>query len=240
MFVYIMVMLCAAAIVALVYRYDLYEREPWRMVFMSMTCGFIMMHAAGLIEEQLIRGFHIQRDQPFTKAMLVALVEDCGKLMLVFTFAIIFARHFNDPLDGLVYGTLIGLGAAINESLNYLRFLPHDSHTLGGEVIRLFAHAMMGGILGFGVGLEARPWRRPGPPSIIVVPALIVIFAVHVAWDWIAYQPARAAELRLVSMGLMMVMMTIWGAMVVGGMRRSKRVFHRHGLRNTLRADVIS
>ena len=227
-----MVLLCAAAIIALVYRYDLYDREPWFPIFLALSCGYIMMHVAGLTEEFLINGLQIRRDQPLTKAMLVAVVEDSGKLLLVFALASLLARHFNDPLDGLVYGTLIGLGAAMNESMNYLRFLPLDSHTLGGEVIRLFAHAMMGGILGFGVGLEARPWRKPGPPSFIVIPALLIIFGIHVAWDWIAYQPAQAEELRWVTMVLMTAMMAIWGTMVFVGMKRSKRIFHRYALRN--------
>jgi RsiW-degrading membrane proteinase PrsW (M82 family) len=113
-----------------------------------------------------------------------------------------------------MYGTLGGLGMAIEESLLYLSFAPATAHTLGAEVVRLFAHSLMGGLVGFTVGQWVRPNRRPHPRTMLTFGCLAVAILVHFSWDYIAYQTNRAALLRVLPMLLMLALMLVWGGLV--------------------------
>jgi RsiW-degrading membrane proteinase PrsW (M82 family) len=135
-------------------------------------------------------------------------------MAMVFTVATLFRSRFTDPLDGLMYGTLGGLGMAIEESLLYLSFAPANVQTLGAEVVRLFAHSLMGGLVGFAVGQWVRPNHKPRPRPVLTVGCLTVALLVHFSWDFIAYQASRAALLRLLPMLLMLALMLVWGGLV--------------------------
>jgi RsiW-degrading membrane proteinase PrsW (M82 family) len=225
MLVYATLFTCAALMVLLVRRYDLYEKEPWYMLLLAVALGAGMMWTAGQIEDIFLEHLSLARNQFAAKAALITLIEEVGKLLVVVVIAVAFARHFNDALDGLVYGTLGGLGMAIEESLMYLSLAPHNNAlALGAEVVRLFAHSLMGGLLGFAVGLTLRnpqPWqsRKVALPLMCIAVTLIV----HFCWDYIAYRSHVATAMRGVLMLLMLSLMLVWGAMVAYAMDLSRR-----------------
>jgi RsiW-degrading membrane proteinase PrsW (M82 family) len=232
MLVYVTLFVCAALMVLLVRRYDLYEKEPWYMLLVAVCLGIGLMWAAGNLEDVILRWLKLPRDQIAAKAAIVSVVEELAKLLVVPVIALLFARHLNDALDGIVYGTLGGLGMAIEESLMYLSLTPDkDAMTLGAEVVRLFAHSLMGGLLGFAAAMvirRAEPARPPrlGLPLLCVAAALVV----HFCWDYIAYRPHVAVAMRGVLMLLMLALMLVWGAAVAYAMNLSRRF---------LRADAV-
>lgn len=212
--IYLLMLACAAGLAAFIYRYDLYAREPWPMVALAVGLGFTVMWMAGTAEDATFSYLGVMRTGPAVKAAIVAACETCARLVMVFTVATLFRARFTDPLDGLMYGTLGGLGMAIEESLMYLSFAPATAHTLGAEVIRLFAHSLMGGLVGFAVGQWVRPHHQPHPRPILTVGCLAVAVLVHFSWDFIAYQTDRAALLRVLPMLLMLALMLVWGGLV--------------------------
>jgi RsiW-degrading membrane proteinase PrsW (M82 family) len=211
--IYALMLTTAAGLAVFVYRYDLCAREPWYMVFLAVGMGFSVMWMAGAAEDIILGHLHAARGYPGPKAAIVATIETFARVVMVFTFATLFRSRFTDPLDGLMYGTLGGLGMAIEESLLYLSFAPATASTLGAEVVRLFAHSLMGGLVGFAVGQWVRP-RRPAPSPILTGGCLAVALLVHFSWDYIAYQASRAALLRLLPMLLMLALMLVWGGLV--------------------------
>ena len=225
MLVYVTLFACAALMVLLVRRYDLYEREPWYMVLVAIALGVALMWTAGYVEDVLLARIRLAPDQLAAKAALVSAVEEFAKVAVVLIIATAFRRHFTDALDGIVYGTLGGLGMAIEESLLYLGLaLDKDAGTLGAEVVRLFAHSLMGGLLGFAVGLLLRP-TGPGRKRKLILPATCVAVAltVHFSWDYIAYRPHVAAAQRGVLMCLMLMLMMAWGTTVAYAMDLSRQ-----------------
>jgi RsiW-degrading membrane proteinase PrsW (M82 family) len=227
MLTYMLMLLAAAAIAALVYRYDRYDREPWLLVLLTIGAGFLMMMGVGQIENAALRLLALPRDAYAQKAILVAVVEDAAKLLVVLAIARLAPKWFNDPLDGIIYGTLAGLGAGIEESLLYLSLSPLTLSTAGAEVTRLFAHALMGGLAGFAVGLGARPDADRKPRPLLVAACLALSVAVHFAWHWIAYQPKHVLTGRAAVMALMLALLIIWGVMVRLAARKSRRIFGR-------------
>src|SRR5689334_22830442 len=205
-YIYLVMLTCAAGLAAFVYRYDLYTREPWYMVALAVGLGFGAMWTAGGAEDIIFNHVSAARANAGPKAAIVALTETSARMAMVFVIATFFRPRFTDPLDGLMYGTLGGLGMAIEESLLYLSFAPATAHTLGAEVVRLFAHSLMGGLVGFTVGQWLRSQHNRQPKPLLTVGCLAVALLVHFSWDYIAYQASRAALLRLVPMLLMLAL----------------------------------
>ena len=124
MLVYVTLFTCAALMVLFVRRYDLHERQPWYMLLTPVALGIALMWVAGQVENAALARLRLAPDDFAAKAALVTLVEESAKLLVVLVIARLFARHFTDALDGVVYGTLGGLGMAIEESLMYLSLAP--------------------------------------------------------------------------------------------------------------------
>jgi RsiW-degrading membrane proteinase PrsW (M82 family) len=212
--IYVLMLACAAGLAAFVYRYDLCHRERWYMVVLAVGLGFTFMWMAGAVEDIILSRIGVGRVGAAPKAAVVSACETSARVVMVFAVATLFRKRFTDPLDGLMYGTLGGLGMAIEESLLYLSFAPATANTLGAEVVRLFAHSLMGGLVGFSVGQWLRPNFRPRPRPVLTVGCLFVAVLVHFSWDYIAYQASRAALLKLVPMILMLALMLVWGGLV--------------------------
>ena len=221
--IYLLMLACAAGLAVFVYRYDLCAREPWYMVALAVGLGFAVMWMAGAAEDLVFAHFTAARVCLGPKAAVVATVETAARLVMVFTVAALFRTRFTDPLDGLMYGTLGGIGMAIEESLLYLSFAAPTPQTLGAEVVRLFAHGLMGGLVGFAVGQWTRPNQRPHPRPTLTVGCVAVALLVHFSWDYIAYQSNRASLLRMLPMLLMLALMRVWGGLVAYASEQLRR-----------------
>lgn len=224
MLVYLTMFACAALMVLFVRRYDLYQKEPWYMLLVAVAVGIGVMWVAGQVEDALFRRLGLGIDELAAKALVVTAVEESAKLLAVLLIATLFRRHFTGVLDGLLYGTLAGLGMAIEESLLYLSLTPDkNAQALGAEVVRLFGHSLMGGLLGFAAGLMLRP--EPGAGRKLALPATCVgvVVIVHFCWDYIAYRPHVAVQMRGVLMLLMLCLMLVWGLLAAYAMEQSHR-----------------
>jgi RsiW-degrading membrane proteinase PrsW (M82 family) len=220
--IYVLMLACAAGLAAFIYRYDLHEKEPWYMVAFAVGMGFAAMWVAGIVEGYVLAKLAVRHEQFAARAVVVAHVESLGRVAMVLAAARLFRSRFADPLDGLMYGTLGGLGMAIEESLLYLSLAPANAHTLGVEVVRLFAHSLMGGLVGFAVGQWVRPMSRPHPKPILTTGCLACAVLVHFSWDFIAYQNSHTALLKLLPMLLMLALMLVWGGLVAYASEQSR------------------
>ena len=130
MALYVALGLCALLAALLVYRYDLYEREPWYMVALAIVLGAAGMRLVGTVELVSL-GFV---DTQVAVAALAALHEEAARLAIVIAIAFVFPRQFNDPMDGIVYGSMVGLGMALEESFFLLGLLeaPQTALASGG------------------------------------------------------------------------------------------------------------
>jgi len=217
------VLLCAGLAALLVYRYDLHDREPWSALLLTAAAGALAMRAAERIERLVIA----RHPDDLTSAATAALVEELLRLGLVLSISRLFRGTFNDPMDGLVYGSLAGLGMGLDESFALLGLLRERSGSLlPVEVVRLLGHLVMGGITGFGVGMARVGWPRWGRWMAGTVAASL---ALHFAWDVVALglpPDAGAATVRsLLGASVMLVGMLLYGGLVAVGSDASKQVF---------------
>lgn len=222
----IAVFLCAAILALLIYRYDLYEKEPWPLLLLVLFAGGLTGWLAGWIEDASLLAMGPRRESIAIQAGLASLTEELLKLLVVLAVALIFRREFNDPLDGLIYGAFAGLGAAVEESWFYLSLAGEPAAgMIGTEAIRLILHLFLGGLAGFGVGLAR--FRLPFWPGIFLA-ALSADLALHFAWDYFCGIPAQteASQLtqRFYAIGLMLTALGAFGLSVYWGSRWSREV----------------
>ncbi len=191
--VYLSLAGCAILALVLVVQYDLHRREPWPIMLAAIVLGAAAMLGCMRGQEAFIMANQeMWANAPNWKfALLAGACEEAAKLLVVVLMALLFRRHFDEAIDGLIYGALVGLGAAIVESIktigapDTLVALPRE------EPIRLLGHLVMGGIGGFGIGLV----RRVSVLHVVTALSCFVIAAtLHVTWDTLAYRISELAE----------------------------------------------
>ncbi len=163
-------------------------------------------------------------------ALYAGVTEEVGKVLAVLAVMVLFRRHFNDPLDGLIYGSFAGLGAAIEESIAVLGFADGAILLPGQEPVRLAGHLIMGGIGGFGLGMRPLGVRRWYLWALATLAGAALL---HTLWDVVAFDAHDRADLHgratawhtASGVVLMLVGMIAFRWLVLRGAAHSRRVF---------------
>jgi protease PrsW len=128
----------------------------------------------------------------WSAALTAPLVEESAKVMGVILLAMIARDQFRDPLDGFVYGALVGLGFSVVEDVLYFVGIygGTPSDVLHGFFIRaigsgLYGHVLWTGISGLGVAYAvALADRRTRARRFAVAGSLLLVaMAGHFLWD---------------------------------------------------------
>jgi len=160
-------------------------------------------------------------------AAVASVTEEVPKLLVVAAVAFLARREFDDPMDGIVYGSMAGLGAALEESVFYVGLSPAKSAWLpAGEMVRLWAHVVLGGIVGFPLGF----WRgRRRRAALATGAALAVATALHFAWDAVVLSvpdPSPPDSIHsLLAVAVMVGSLALYGRLVTLASTRSRQQF---------------
>lgn len=195
MFSYLVLTLGGLLFGAMVYRYDMHEREPWWMLVGAAAVGAGLMGLAYVVQG-LVEPIALQAQSDFMPRAVMALAagttEELAKLVVPVAVLALIRKHFNDPMDGLVYGSMAGLGAALFEGASRQWFANAEEVTVltthGPNAMRLLMHTLWGGIVGSALGLIVmkKPWR------ITLAQRVGLIMLIHFAWDmFIGFVPAN-------------------------------------------------
>lgn len=184
---YAMLALCSAGAIVLIRRYDLSRREPLWCMLLAVAIGAAFMYLAVLTQRGFIRDFsiaHATEPSRLQYALIAGTFEELYKILAVATTALLIRGNFNELLDGLIYGSLVGLGAALQESLALLLDHEHTSFLPMTEPVRLMGHLVFGGLASAGLGwfaLRRRAWFYILPIAYLAAAAL------HALWDVVAF-----------------------------------------------------
>ncbi len=146
-----------------VHHIDKWEPEPRRLVFFALAWGAIA--AIGitlLVDLALVVGFGGFSDE-FSIVVQAPVVEEIAKGLGILLIFLLARRAFDGPVDGVVYGALIGAGFAFTENIQYFAISLIEG---GGEELTMtfivraifspFAHAMFTALTGYCIGVAAR------------------------------------------------------------------------------------
>lgn len=166
-----------------IYLKDHHEREPLGLLLTSFIYGALSTLITFAISWPL--DFLISlKDQDvvdqFTNAFFkVALVEEFSKFIFI-RFILYNNKNFNEPFDGIVYATMVGMGFATLENILYVF---HYGVPTG--ILRMFtavpAHACFAVLMGYFLGKAKFTHRREFYYSVV---ALLVASAFHGAYDY--------------------------------------------------------
>lgn len=155
------------AISFLVYKMDKYEKEPWWQLAICFGLGAALVWVAYHAERFLgSSAYTMTTDMPgiiFTLLdafVVVAFTEEVLKFLVLRGY-IFREEAFNEPMDGIVYAVLIGMGFATAENVQYV--LEGGWET---GLVRMFtavpAHGMLAVIMGYFVGMaKFENYERP-------------------------------------------------------------------------------
>lgn len=220
--IYIIVLLAASVLAMLIYKYDMYDREPWYMYLLAIFLGGLSAWLVGDAEDWAIIRYDAI-DSVAVQALIASTFEELSKLAVVVAILLLFGKYFNDPMDGIVYGALAGLGFALEESRFYLHLAlraippPSQADLFGQECTRLILHFLTGGLGGFGVGLIASRIRQG---KVILTGWLAAALTIHFFWDYACGLPQGdngAVFRRSSAVGLMLFALLLFGVAVKVG-----------------------
>jgi RsiW-degrading membrane proteinase PrsW (M82 family) len=134
---------------------DHHEPEPLRLLMMAFFLGmlaFVLSLKPGKYLEELFSGYgSILESKALHAFGAVALVEELAKFIIIRS-VFYKNRHFNEPLDGIVYSVMVSLGFATLENVFYVL---NDGVASG--FLRMFsaipAHAMFAVVMGYYLGI---------------------------------------------------------------------------------------
>ncbi len=225
------ILLFAILLGCLTLRYDRFGREPWYLIGLALFLGVFSAYQIGYVEDDML--VDVSHADFAQRAAVAAFVEEFTKLSLVVLLAIAFGRHFDDPIDGLVYGSFFGIGCALFEMNTY-----HTNTRFGGasvinqfgsEVIRFVLHWLTGGLAGFGVGMAKL--ARPRARSILLGWSAAAL-AIHFCWDFFCGLPTQGGEAwmtqRLIAVSLMVTAVGMYGWAVCLGESHGRLMYGTH------------
>lgn len=147
--------------------FDRYEKEPVPLLIAAFLWGAIPSIVLALIFE-IILDIPIVAISPnqltydlLGASVVAPLVEEGVKALALLTLLIILHHHIDSPMDGLIYGGIVGFGFAAVENLFYL-FGAYVEGGVGGVLFLAFLraglfglnHAMYTGFTGLGIALS--------------------------------------------------------------------------------------
>lgn len=165
-FQYILAILPTLLLSWFIYRADRYEREKWLPLTLCFLAGMLVTYPVNRVQAGFAdAGFDDSSNWGsalFTAFIVVALAEELFKFLLIYLFPYQQA-FFDDPMDGIVYAVMIGMGFATLENLLYaLRFDIPTTALRGLTAVPV--HAICATIMGYYFSKAkfthpTRPWR---------------------------------------------------------------------------------
>jgi RsiW-degrading membrane proteinase PrsW (M82 family) len=189
---WVLALLPGIAIILYIYQRDRHEREPLPNLISAMVCGGLSTYPALKIEEFWIQTMNVYPSPDIQITFLFAFVvvawsEEFAKF--VFLRGVIYPqKEFDEPLDGIIYAVMLGMGFATVENIIYI-IVRHG----GVEValLRMFtavpAHAAFAVGMGYFLGLakfQTNRWKKLG----LLFASLFVPVLIHGLYDFFIFQ----------------------------------------------------
>ncbi|GAA5149229.1 PrsW family intramembrane metalloprotease [Microbacterium pseudoresistens] len=174
-----------------VYLIDRWEPEPRGVMAFAIgwgaTAAIAIALGVDLLMSFVVRG---PMREVFTSVVQAPIVEEVGKGLGVLLIFVVARRAFDGPVDGVVYGALVGAGFAFTENIQYFAI----SLVEGGgaeltwtfllrAILSPFAHAMFTAVTGFAIGLVARRQGSTGAAVGAGMLGLLGAVVLHALWN---------------------------------------------------------
>jgi RsiW-degrading membrane proteinase PrsW (M82 family) len=179
----------------LLYWSDRYEKEPLPLLAVTFLWGALpALIAAFLLRLFVSTSIDLTSSAAFGTGLLgwvEAITEESLKAIIVLWVAHRYRREFDNVLDGVIYGGMVGIGFAMNANIiSYLgSFLSRgfdglNAHILINGILFCINHALFTAIFGAGLGY-ARLFPSNRRNWVIPSSAFLISIAARTTHDWI-------------------------------------------------------
>lgn len=200
-----------------IYWRDHQEQEPHPYLIKAFILGALSTYPAIKLEEFWIYQCGVVPSAKLSMTLafafgVVAFSEEVAKFFVLRVF-FVSKREFDEPMDGIVYSVLVGMGFATLENILYVIF--RDGGT-SVAFMRMFtavpAHAAFAIAMGYFVGLSkftpSKNWRYVFAFASLVVPVLI-----HGLYDFFIFQ--RMNQLLAIFTFVTLILSIMWSRRLI-------------------------
>lgn len=173
---------------------DRWEPEPKRLLYFAFTWGAAVSIAVTLLLQPLfLAGTEFSSEaalRTYLATVQAPIVEETAKGLGLLVLLLAARRHFDGPVDGVVFAFTIAAGFAFTENILYFGRAIADPVESGGlaqvfvlrGIMSPFAHAIFTGTTGLAMGFAAR--RRHGGAALAAFAAgLLPAMFLHNRWN---------------------------------------------------------
>ncbi|HIQ04322.1 MAG TPA: PrsW family intramembrane metalloprotease [Anaerolineae bacterium] len=199
---------------------DRYEREPLGLLVVAFFWGAVPAVVISLIAE-LVLDIPLnalaggQMANLLGSGAIAPAVEEVTKGVALLGLFLLARREFDDVLDGIVYGALVGFGFGMTENAVYfITILVHQGWGGWAAIVILrglvfgLNHAFFTGITGAGLGI-ARVVRRPVVRWTVPPLALLLAIGFH------AVHNLGASLVSITALTLFVSLLADWGGILL-------------------------
>lgn len=196
----------AALWVYAIYREDHRNPEPLWMLLLALLAGALAVPGADRMEGWLAPDLTAMTGSLFERgriAFLVAGPVEEGLKLLAVLLLVRSWSHFDEAIDGIVYGAAAGAGFALVENLAFMQGQPEVILARGpiGTGAHVMFSTLWGGALGHAGHLKTRRSRW-----VVIALGLCLASLAHGAFDLLTFSAGRelsADQVRLAQVALM-------------------------------------
>ncbi|MCU1435863.1 MAG: hypothetical protein JWR71_2588 [Pseudarthrobacter sp.] len=184
-----------SAVLLTVHAIDRWEPEPKRLLFFAFTWGAAVSVAVTLLIQPffaLTFQFSDVADLPTYMATVQApVVEEFAKASGLLLLLLLARKHFDGPVDGVVFAFTIAGGFAFTENILYFGRAIAESVSPATDLAQIFllrgvmspfAHAIFTGTTGLIMGFAARRWHS-GASVLAFFVGLVPAMILHNRWN---------------------------------------------------------
>ena len=183
-----------AAVLVAVRIVDRWEPEPRSLVIFAIAWGAVAAVGIALGVDVALTIVLGPRDSvasdAFRAVVQAPIVEELAKGFGVYLIFLSARRAFDGPVDGVVYGALVGAGFAFTENIQYFAIsfieggVAETSATFFVRgILSPFAHVMFTSVTGFALGLAARRGAKAGRALGPWLLGLVGAIVLHALWN---------------------------------------------------------
>lgn len=177
---------------------DRWEPEPRSLLVFSFLWGAVIAIFAALVVGLIVDGFadaaglSIEQRDFFGSVFQAPIVEETAKGLGILLVFFVARKHFDGPVDGVVYAATIAAGFAFTENILYFGadLVDPASGVLGTFIMRgllsPFAHVMFTTCTGLALGIAARRTGTLGALGAFLL-GLVPAIALHMLWNGATY-----------------------------------------------------
>ncbi|WP_344817561.1 PrsW family intramembrane metalloprotease [Microbacterium soli] len=169
---------------------DRWEPEPRSLVVFALAWGGVAGVGIALLVDLGLVLVGVRADPLFSAVVQAPIVEEAAKGLGVVMVLLIGRRAFDGPVDGIVYGALVGAGFAFTENIQYFgtSVIEGGGASLTATfilrgLISPFAHAMFTALTGFAMGVAVRRGATSAGAVGAGAVGLLGAMALHAFWN---------------------------------------------------------